>query len=142
MLMPDVNVLVYAHRNDQPQHDAARRWVEERLEGAEPFALSALVAVGFVRIVTNSRIFAVPTPTSLALAAIDAIVDRSHCRLVSPGPSHWALVSRLCRSARATGKQVADAQHAALAIENGCEWVTYDDDFARFETEGLRWRRL
>ncbi len=142
MLMPDVNVLVYAHRRDQPQHHSARRWIEAHLGRSEPLALSTLVAVAFVRIVTSRRIFNVPTSTSLAISAIDAIVERETCRLLSPGPNHWQLVSHLCRTFRATGKQVADAQHAALAIEHGCEWVTYDDDFAKFEGEGLRWRRL
>lgn len=142
MLMPDVNVLVYAHRRDQPQHEHARGWIEEHLSRAEPLALSTLVAVAFVRIVTSGRIFNVPTSTSLAVSAIDAIVERDLCRLLPPGPNHWQLVSHLCRTSRATGKQVADAQHAALAIEHGCEWVTYDDDFAVFEGEGLRWRRL
>jgi uncharacterized protein len=32
---------------------------------------------------------------------------------------------------------VADAYHAALAIEHGCELVTVDGDFARFA--GLRY---
>jgi len=33
---------------------------------------------------------------------------------------------------------VADAWLAALAIESGCEWVTTDGDFGRFN--GLTWR--
>jgi len=49
---------------------------------------------------------------------------------------------RLCRAASATGKLVADAQHAALAMSEGCTWVTRDGDFARFEPHGLRWRHL
>jgi predicted nucleic acid-binding protein len=36
---------------------------------------------------------------------------------------------------------VADAVHAAVAIENGCEWVTADTDFSRF-VPPLRWMRL
>ncbi|MDE0679606.1 MAG: PIN domain-containing protein [Gammaproteobacteria bacterium] len=42
------------------------------------------------------------------------------------------------RDARATGKLVADAQHAAIAVEHGCTLVSTDSDFSRFA--GVRWR--
>jgi hypothetical protein len=142
MRMPDVNVLVYAHREDEAAHTAARGWVDATVNGSEPFALSALVIVGFVRIVTNPRIYKEPTPTSLALAAVDAMLVRPNCRLCLPGSRHWQLVSQLCRDTQATGKLVADAQHAAVAIEHGCEWISRDRDFARFEAGGLRWKRF
>ncbi len=142
MLMPDVNVLVYGHREDEAVHAAARKWVEATINRSEPFALSALVAVGFVRIVTNARIYSEPTPVSVALAVVDAMLARPNCRLILPGSRHWQLVGRLCRETHAAGKLVADAQHAALAIEHGCEWVSRDSDFRRFERSGLRWKHL
>ena len=112
------------------------------MRGAAPFALSPLVAVGFIRIVTNRKIYATPTPLSVALAAIDALVAQPACRLLTIGPDHWRAVSELCRGTSATGKLVADAQHAAVAIEHGCTWVTRDRDFSRFAPHGLRWRHL
>ncbi len=142
MLMPDVNVLVYAHREDEAVHEAARDWVDAMVNSNEAFALSGLVIVGFVRIVTNRRIYDHPTPTSLALAAMDSMLARPNCRLLLPGSRHWQLVSELCRDTQAVGKAVADAQHAAVAIEHGCEWVSRDRDFARFEGNGLRWKRF
>jgi toxin-antitoxin system PIN domain toxin len=142
MLMPDVNLLVYAHREDEAAHETARTWMEANVNGSEPFALSALVMVGFVRIATNPRIYQEPTPGPLALAAIDSLLARPNCRLCLPGSRHWQLVSELCRQARAAGKLVADAQHAAIAIEHGCEWVSRDGDFARFAPCGLRWRHF
>jgi uncharacterized protein len=86
--MPDVNVLVYAHRVDEAVHPAYRRWVDELVNGPDPFALSVLSAVGFVRIVTNRKIYPQPTPIAIALAAVDQIVAQPRCRLVAPGPSH------------------------------------------------------
>jgi hypothetical protein len=142
MVMPDVNVLVYAHREDEVAHAAALAWVNETANGSAPFALSALVMVGFVRIVTNSRIYRQPTPTPVALAAIESLLARANCRVCLPGARHWQLVSALCREVHATGKLVADAQHAAVAIEHGCEWVSRDADFARFASGGLRWRHF
>jgi toxin-antitoxin system PIN domain toxin len=140
--MPDVNILVYAHREDDPLHDPYRLWLEDHLSGPQPFALSVLVAVGFVRIVTNPRIFDEPTPSSVALAAIDTLAARSGCRWIIPGPRHWQLASGLCRATGAHGSLVADAQHTAVAIEHGCEWVTRDRDFEAFADHGLDWSHL
>jgi toxin-antitoxin system PIN domain toxin len=142
MLMPDVNVLLYAHRSDEAVHRHYRKWLDDLVSGHEPFALSTLVAVGFVRIATNPRIYPTPTPVGLAVATIEALVAHPGCRLISPGQAHWPLVASLCRDEGATGKSVGDAQHAAVAIEHGCTWVTRDGDFAKFVRRGLRWSHL
>lgn len=142
MLMPDVNVLVYAHRRDEAWHEQYAGWLKNVVDGPEPFALSVLVAVGFVRIVTNGRIFDDPTPLPVALAVIEQLVTHPRCRLATPGSGHLDDVARLSRAVGATGKLVADAQHAALAISEGCTWVSRDVDFAGFEPYGLRWQHL
>jgi toxin-antitoxin system PIN domain toxin len=140
--MPDVNVLVYAHRQDEAGHEAYRDWLTRAVGGPEPLALSVLVAVGFVRVVTNARIYPDPTPLAIALAAVERLVKHPRCRVVVPGADHLEHVMRLCRAIDAVGKQVADAQHAALAIAEGATWVTRDGDFSRFAAHGLRWRHL
>jgi hypothetical protein len=142
MLMPDVNILIYAHREEEKCHEAYAKWLKTLIDGAEPFALSVLVAVGFVRIVTNRRIYEDPTPLPLALAFIEQMTAHPRCRTAIPSETHLGEAARLCRAASATGKIVADAQHAALAISEGCTWVTRDRDFSRFEQHGLRWRHL
>lgn len=141
-LMLDVNILVYAHKPAAPAHAAYRTWLEDRLEGQETIALSVLAAVGFVRVVTNGRIQANPTPMSTALAAMEALAAHPRCRLVGPGPGHLDDVARLCRATGVTGADVSDAQHAALAIAEGATWVTRDAGFRRFEPHGLRWQHL
>jgi len=140
--MPDVNVLVYAHREDEEQHAAYADWLKDLVDGPQPFALSVLVAVGFVRIVTNRRIYENTTPLPIALAAVEQLASHPRCRLVAPTASHLSDVARLCRATSAAGKLVADAQHAALAIAEGCTWVTRDGDFVRFEAHGLRLTHL
>ena len=139
MLSPDVNVLIYAHREDgHAEHSRFAAWLTRLATAPEPFALSVLALTGFVRIVTNPKIFERPSTLDEALGFIQELVQRPTARLVGPGPEHWQLLTDLCRAARATGKLVADAQHAAVAIEHGCTWVTTDGDFARFPH--LRWR--
>jgi hypothetical protein len=140
--MPDVNVLVYAHREDEARHQPHARWLKGVIDGAEPFSLSVLVVVGFVRIVTNPHIYPDPTPLPVALAAVEHLTAHPRCRVAIPGATHLDDVLRLCRAVHATGKLVADAQHAALAISEGCTWVSRDGDFATFEPHGLRWQHL
>lgn len=142
MLMPDVNVLIYAHRQEEVVHAPYRQWLDALVQGPQPFALSVIVAVAFVRICTNPRIYKVPTPLPVALAVVDQIANHPNCRMVSPDTNHWQLVSQLCRVTNATGKPVADAQHAALAIAEGCTFVTRDSDFAKFANHGLTWKHL
>ncbi len=139
MLLPDVNVLIYAHFEDivAEQADYAR-WLTRLATGSEPFALSVLVLSGFVRIATNPRIFDPPSSLEKALAFVSSLVERPTARIVGPGPDHLKIVERLCREAGATGKLVADAQHAAVAVEHGCTMVSTDSDFNRFA--GIRWR--
>jgi toxin-antitoxin system PIN domain toxin len=136
MRLPDVNVLVYAHRDDLPQHKACHGWLTGLLNGDETYAVTDVVINGFLRLVTNPRVFRDPTPLENALAVAHQVRNQPHGLVVSPGPRHWAIFTRLCRHARATGGLVADAYLAAIAIEHGCEFVTLDRDFARFS--GLR----
>ena len=142
MQMPDVNVLVYAHRSDEAVHDFYREWLEDALRSATPFGLSVLVAGAFLRIVTNSKLYATPTPIETALAAIDAIASHPNCVRVGTEPDHISRLTMLCRAASASGRHVADAQHAAIAIGAAACWVTRDGDFRRFEPHGLRWQHL
>lgn len=138
MVLPDVNILVAAYRDDAPAHRACRGWLESVLGGDEAFALSELVLSEFLRVVTHPRIFAVPSPQDEALQFARVLRSQPHCVEISPGARHWEIFLRLYRDAEVSGNLVPDAYFAALAIEHGCEWITLDRDFARFQ--GLRWR--
>ena len=138
MILPDVNILVYAHREDAADHQRYLDWLISEVDSAAAFALSPLVLSGFIRVVTHPKVFSVPSTLSEATTFAEQLRARPNCIEVTPGPSHWAIFLRLCREAGARGNLVPDAYLAALAIESGCEWVTTDRDFSRFE--GLRWR--
>lgn len=139
MLLPDVNVLVYAHVEDStPDHTQYADWITRLATGPEPFALSVLVLSGFIRVVTNPRIFDPPSALEQSLAFVSELVERPTARIVGPGPDHLEIFERMCRASGARGKLVADAQHAAVALEHGCTMVTTDSDFSRFP--GLRWQ--
>ena len=69
MQLPDVNVLIYAHRQDAPEHDRYAAWLRALVEAPEPFAVAEIVLAGFLRIVTNPKIFRPATPMQTALVA-------------------------------------------------------------------------
>ena len=135
MQLPDVNVLIYAHREDAPEHRQYFAWLRALTTSAAPFALSEVVLAGFLRIVTNRRIFDPPTPMQTAISFCQGLVTRPRAVMIAPGRQHWDIFVGLCGSIE--GPLVTDAYLAALAIEHGCELITTDSDFARFA--GLRW---
>ena len=137
MMLPDVNVLIYALRSEMPQHAACRQWLLGIVDGQSQFAVSLQVLSAVVRISTNPRAFKAPSSLSTAFGFSQDLLDQPHCRIVEPGERHWLLFEKLCRDTDTRGSRMTDAWFAALAIEHGCEWITLDRDFARFP--GLKW---
>lgn len=138
MILLDVNVLVYAYNTKAERHEDYRSFLVGVLEGPAAYGYSDLVLSGFVRIVTHPRIFDPPSTVDQALAFVHEIRRRSNAVSLQPGRRHWEIFTGLCTASGAKGNLVADAYHAALAIESGSEWITTDRGFSRFA--GLRWR--
>ena len=138
MIVPDINVLIYAFRADQPDHERYREWLMGALAAGEPVALPGHVLAGFMRVVTNPRVFAPATPPAEAARFLEAL--RSAPGAVTPrlSESHADTFLHLCVEVNAKGNLVADAYLAAIAIELDALLATTDRDFARFP--GLRWR--
>lgn len=138
MLCPDVNPLLYAYRQDLPQHAEYAAWLQALMTGDEPVGISELALSAVVRIATNHRIFAQPSTPADVLAFCQAVRTAPAAVPLRPGNRHWDIFDQLCREVSATANLVPDAYHAALAIENRATWLTNDRGFARFPK--LIWR--
>lgn len=138
MILPDVNVLIYAFRSDSSRHSEYKEWLENAVDGSEAYGISPQVLASFLRICTHPRIFLRPSELETALAFCRALLERPNATVITPQERHWDIFEALCRDSKATGNVLQDAWFAALAIETGCEWITTDRDFARFDD--LRWR--
>jgi toxin-antitoxin system PIN domain toxin len=136
LILPDVNTLVYALRRDDPKHEVSRVWLEAIIRGDATFALSKMTLSAVVRVATNRRFYPAATTLEDAFGFCDDLMTQPHCQFVEPGERHWDIFRRLCLEAGIRGGDTTDAWYAALAIEWGCEWVTFDRDFLRFP--GLR----
>lgn len=134
--LPDVNVLVYAYSPDADLHDECRRWLEDLVNSGTAFGLSELVCSSVVRVVTNAHVHA--APVGHALAFVNGLLARETCARISPGSRHFEIFTDLCLQTHVRWNDITDAYLAALAIESGSEWMTFDRGFARFP--GLRWR--
>lgn len=140
MILPDINFLIYAHRADSPFHEQALNFFKKIVSSPAPFALSSFASGGFIRIVTNHRIFQDPTPLSQAISFVESLLALENCRLVEPGERHWKIFRSFLEEAGATGNLVSDAYLAAIAVEHGCELLTNDADFRKFS--GLKIEHL
>ena len=138
MILPDVNVLLYAFRNDAPEHGRYHQWLESVVNGSEAYGISPQVLCSMVRISTHPRIYARPSKLEEALAFARLLQEQPIATVIQPGERHWSIFESLSRQSAVSGNLVQDAWFAALAIESGCEWITLDRDYARFP--GLRWR--
>ena len=138
MIAPDVNVLIYALREDSERHDEFRRWLVDALNGAEPVALFEPVLASVMRVATHVRVFRTPTPRPVVEGFIDACLAAPAALPLRAADAHWHIFRDLCARADCRGNMVQDAYLAALALEHNCTFITTDRDFARFAA--LRWR--
>ena len=137
LLVPDVNVLVYAFRADADEHAPYAEWLERSLV-EDRIGLADTILSGFVRIVTHPRIMAVPAPTAIAVEFTERLAAAPGSSWLSQGASAWDRFSGLAASDPGVrGNLVPDAHIAALCIANGATLATRDRGFARFEA--LRW---
>ena len=136
MIVPDVNLLVYAYNDGAPQHTAAREWWEALMRGEEPIGIPWSVATGFIRIMSDARIVTSPLSPSDAADYVRGWLRYPHVRLLDPGDKHWEYFQQNLSVPGSGPGLVADAHIAALAMEVDAVVHTRDSDFARFS--GLR----
>ena len=137
MKLVDTNLLIYAVYQSYPQHAAAKRFLEAAFSADEIVALPWAVIMGFLRISTNRRANRNPADVKTACAAVESWLAHPNVVALEPGPEHWRLMRELLEQAGTAGNLTNDAHLAAMAIENGAELCSADNDFARFPR--LKW---
>ena len=138
MILPDVNVLVYAFRREAGQHEAYASWLAGVVDGADELALHDASLSGFVRIVTSPRFLEDPAPTRAALDFVDRLRGAARARWVPAGHQAWQRLGSLVGGdSGIRGNRVPEAHLAGVALAHGCRLATADRGFARYP--GLRW---
>lgn len=133
MRVVDTNILVYAHREEMPFHDRAVALISRLSEGPATWAIAWPSVHEFLAVVTNPRIFNIPTSMQKAWKFLDAIGESPSLSFISETPEHAVTLRNLLLAARVDGPRVHDARIAALCLEHGAEvLLTADRDFSRF----------
>jgi uncharacterized protein len=132
VIIPDINLLIYAYDAASPFHRNAAEWWTSCLSETAPVGLPWLVILGFIRIATNARSFADPLTAEEALTHVASWLERPNVRIVDPGPRHAELLFGFLRTEGKAGNLTGDAHLAALAIESRAIIHTADTDFLRF----------
>lgn len=138
MIIPDINLLVYAHNDGAPFHDPAKHWWEGLVNGVERVGIPWVVATGFIRLMTHPRVLVHPTSPVEAVDHVHQWFRFPHIAPINPSPDHLEHLRRNLSDAGVGANLVSDSHIAALAMEYHAEVHSNDTDFGRFT--GLRWR--
>ena len=131
MIAVDTNLLLYAHREDAPWHDAANECLAELARG--PWAIPWPCIHEFLAIATHPRVFAPPSPLADALRAVESWRAVGTLSLLEEGDGYWEVLAPMLRASGVTGPKVHDARIAALCLQHAVtELWTADRDFSRF----------
>jgi len=138
MILPDLNLLLYAYNPHCAQHGKAKQWRQASVAGSELIGLPHEILFGFVRIATNPNLGDASVPLADARAVVESWLGLPQVRILLPGPNHFGTVMELMKRSSSVGRVLSDAILAAYAIVNRATLCSSDPDFARFE--GLTWK--
>jgi hypothetical protein len=137
VILVDANLLIYSWAEAMPQHEAARAWLDARLNQTARVGMPWPSLLAFVRLVSNPRVFERPSTVSAAWHQVEEWLECDSTWIPAPTDRHSQVLGSLIEGTPMRSNLVPDAHLAALAIEHGLELCSTDGDFARFK--GLRW---
>jgi uncharacterized protein len=132
VIVPDLNLLLYAYDSSSPHHSTASAWWEGCINGGEPIGIPHVVLFGFVRLTTSARVFVTPLSLAASIGCVREWLEHPHVIAADGGPQHVSAVLDLLRQAGGAGQLATDAQIAAVALHHRATVHTNDSDFARF----------
>lgn len=137
MILLDANLLLYAANRDAPEHEDARAWLDERLNGTVRVGLPWPSILAFVRIASNPAILQRAVTPAMAWRQVQAWLARDVVWIPVAGEAHVEIFGALLDRRLMSSRLVPDAHLAALAIEHGLTLCSTDGDFSKFP--GLKW---
>ncbi len=133
MILPDLNLLIYAHNTAAVQHERALAWLESALNGEEKVCFCWHTILGFIRITTTPSMFPTHFTNSVAISIANELISGPNSIMLSPGERHFSIFSRLAKETGFSGPKISDVHLAALAIEHSVTFASSDRDFRCFD---------
>ena len=137
MIIPDINLLIYAHNSGSTEHLRALDWWQSLVTGPEQIGIPWVVVLGFVRLLSNPKLMNNPLKPEELLAIMSEILSQPTVKVAIPGTRHLTIMQLLFQESGGSGKLTTDIHLAALAIELGAKLASNDADFSRFRK--LNW---
>lgn len=132
MIIPDANILIYAHDEASPWHDKARDWWEEALSGTEPVGLPWVVVLAVTRLLTHPIVCKNPLSPGQVREIVENWVSCPHVRLIHLSENALGRFFDLLKEAGTGGNLSTDALIALHSLEHSAAIVSNDRDFDRF----------
>lgn len=137
MIVIDANLLIYAYNSEAPEHEAARKWLEQTFSSPELIGLPIESLYAFLRISTTPRSSGYRLSIEQAIELVDSWLSIPQVTMLLPERNYWSVLRGMLLQGKAAGRLVTDAQIAAITVEYGGTLYTNDRDFSRFP--GLNW---
>ena len=137
MILPDANLLIYAHDATAPVHHKAKAWWEAALNGRESIGIPWVVVLAFTRLMTHPQICAKPLTIPQVRQLVEQWLTRRHARIIQLSDRAPAAFFDLLEAAGGGGNLSTDALIALHAREHSATIYSNDRDFDRFP--GIRW---
>jgi toxin-antitoxin system PIN domain toxin len=138
MIIPDANLLIYAHNEAAKDYVRAKAWWQDCVSKPEIIGLSWLVLIAFIRVSTNRKAFEEPISVQEATDLVRTWLELPQVRILNPSPLHAEILFNYLNELGAGGNNTPDAHLAAIAQEHQAVLYSADAGFARFS--GLRWK--
>jgi uncharacterized protein len=138
MIIPDVNLLIFAHNHAAPHHHSAKEWLENLIRSGKPVGLPWIIISGFIRISTHPKLLKEPVTVEQAIGITRSWLANNNVRILEPGSRFQELFFTSLKNLGTAGNLTTDAYLAAITIEYQAELHSCDSDFHRFP--GLRWK--
>ena len=132
MIIPDINLLIYAYDRTSTFHAKAKAWLSKALDGQEEVGFPLVSLLGFIRLSSNPKIFENPLSPAKACTLAESWLATPQAALLSPTNKHLTVLRELLEGSQVGSSLMTDAHIAALAIEYRGIVHTNDEDFRRF----------
>ena len=133
MVIVDVNLLLYAYDTAAPHHRRSAEWLAETVDSGETIGIPWHCVMAFLRITTASFGAKRPLPMAQAVSIIDGWFADPQFVMPEPGKRFWRILKEVGEDSGTSGRDWSDAYLAALAIENGAGFATFDRDFRKYK---------
>ena len=137
MIIPDANLLIYAHDSTAPYHKKAKSWWEQKLSGEESVGLPWVVILAFTRIMTHPQICQNPISVSEVRMIVEDWLSANNVRIIQLSERVLPAYDDLLEDAQMGGNLSTDALIALHAREYSAVIYSNDRDFDRFR--GIKW---